>query len=114
MFKNQGGNDLAVLASWIVARKVINFEWQSKIWLPLFRFNLVDMTLQPGLSEVLGELTAIHDDWEIATWFSLPNPWLANCAPADTLAVAAQEVQNAAFNERYAAAGRPRQLERGN
>lgn len=105
MFKTHGLSDPATLAGWIIRRQVISFEWQGKIWLPLFQFNHVDMTRQPGLAEALSELVVVYDDWDIASWFSRPNPWLAECTPADSLAAAAPEVLNAARAERYVAAG---------
>ena len=101
MFNDHGASDFATLANWIIQRKVISFEWQAKIWLPLFQFNLIDMRLQPGLGEVLTELVVALDDWEVAIWFSQPNPWLAACTPADSLASVAPEVRNAARAERY-------------
>jgi len=71
----------------------------------MFQFNHVDMTRQPGLEDALSELVGACDDWEIAHWFSLPNPWLADCTPADALAAAAPEVLKAARAQRYVAVG---------
>lgn len=85
LFKRCSGSDVAVLASWIVKRKIICFEWQSIMWLPLFQFKLVDMTLRPGISQVVAELTAVHDQWQLAVWFAQPNPWLDERTPADML-----------------------------
>jgi hypothetical protein len=104
-WKSCGERRLSELANWIVKRKVISLEWQSIIWLPLFQFNRVDMTLVPGLEDSLSELVVVRDHWQIANWFSLPNHWLADCTPADMLATAASEVLNAARAERYVAAG---------
>lgn len=105
MFKVHGGPDASALADWIAQRKMISFEWQSKTWIPLFQFSHVSRTLQPGLSEVLAELIAVYNDWDVATWFSQPNRWLADCTPADALTAATREVLNAARVERYVAAG---------
>ena len=104
-FRPHGGTSVTALAQWIVRRQVISFEWQGKIWLPLFQFNHEDMARQPGLDAVLSELVLVYDNWEIAKWFSLPNPWLADNTPADTLASNAPEVLNAARAERFVAAG---------
>jgi hypothetical protein len=94
---------LIALADWIVKRKVISFEWESKIWLPRFQFNHVDMTLAPGLEDTLAELVVVYDNWQIANWFSLPNLWLADRTPADALAATAPEVLHAARAERHVA-----------
>lgn len=95
-FKRQGISDVSPLASWLVQRQVISVEWQSKIWLPLFQFSPVGMALRTGLSSVLAELVVRYDEWALANWFAQPNAWLADCAPADVLAVAAPQVLNAA------------------
>ena len=79
------GFDAGTLVSWITERQVIGFFWQSRTWLPLFQFNLLDMTRAPALGQVLAELTPVYDAWELANWFSQPNPWLADCVPAEAL-----------------------------
>ena len=79
------GLNTGTLARWIAEREVIGFFWQSRTWLPLFQFNLPDMTLAPALGQVLAELIPVYDPWELANWFSQPNPWLADCVPAEAL-----------------------------
>lgn len=95
-FKRQGVVDVSPLALWLVKRQVVSMEWQSKIWLPLFQFSPTGMGLRTGLSGVLAELVVRYDEWALADWFAQPNVWLADCAPADVLAVAAPQVLNAA------------------
>lgn len=104
-FQSYNVNDVSPLAAWVNRREVISFEWQSMLWLPLFQFNPVGLTLRAGLSSVLVELAGIYDDWDLANWFAQPNPWLADRAPADMLAVAAPQVLNAARAERFVEAG---------
>jgi len=99
------GTSTHTLAHWMVKRKVICFEWQSRMWLPLFQFNQRDMTLQEGLGDVLAELVVVLDDWAIANWFTRINPWLADATPADAWAASASEVLNAARSECYVVAG---------
>jgi hypothetical protein len=98
-------NDISPLAAWLFKRQILSFEWQSKLWIPMFQFNPAGVTLRAGLSAVLSELAAIYDDWEIANWFAEPNPWLAGCAPADVLAVAPTQVHHAARAARFVKAG---------
>ncbi|MBV5297413.1 MAG: hypothetical protein JZU64_04545 [Rhodoferax sp.] len=100
-FKLHGRTAVNNLADWILKRHVISLEWADKIWLPWCQFNPDTMTLLPGLSEALSELVTVYDDWEVAHWFSQPNPWLADGSPADRLALAAPEVLNAARAERF-------------
>lgn len=103
-FKRQGQYDLSPLAGWLVRREVISIEWQANLWLPLFQFQPTAMALRPGLSPVLAELVVVYNDWDVATWFTLPNPWLANAAPADALAAGAAQVLDAARAERFSQA----------
>lgn len=105
MCQSYGETSIPTLAHWITTRQVISFEWQGKVWLPLFQFKLPGITPQPGLGDALSELVVTHDDWDTANWFSLPNPWLADDTPADRLASAAAEVLNAARAERYVTTG---------
>jgi len=104
-FQMHGFNNVSPLAGWINKREVISFEWQSRLWMPLFQFNPMGLTLRAGLSDVLAELPEAYDEWEVANWFAQPNPWLAACAPADMLAVAAAQVRNAARAEHFLEAG---------
>ena len=104
-FRPHGWTAVNHLADWIIKRKVISLEWANKIWLPLFQFSPDTMARLPGLSEVLAELVTAYDDWDIAHWFSQPNPWLADCLPADRLATGAPEVLDAARAARFGVAG---------
>jgi hypothetical protein len=105
LFKRHCGSDLATLARWIVKRKVVGFEWQSDLWLPLFQFNRIDMTPQPGLDPVLAELTSVYDAWELANWFAQANAWLADHTPAETLVLDPTAVLHAARADRFIVAG---------
>ncbi len=104
-FRMYDSNDVSPLAGWINNRQVISFEWQAKRWLPLFQFNPVGLSLRAGLKDVLTELLGVSDDWEVAAWFARPNPWLAERAPADMLAVAVPQVLSAARAERFVVIG---------
>jgi len=103
--KPHSGTPVHTLAGWICHRKVVSFEWLSRIWLPVFQFNRADMSRQSGLDEVLAELVMIFDHWELAQWFATPNPWLGDHTPADMLASAAPDVLQAARAERFALCG---------
>ncbi len=107
MFGLHARSNVATLARWIGQRNVISFDWNSKIWLPLFQFNRCNVTLQPqpGLSQVLSELGAVFDSWEIAHWFAQPNAWISDRTPADTLKRDVSTVLHAARADRFIAAG---------
>ncbi len=105
MFKRCGSPGVAALTHWIVSRELICFEWQAQSWLPLFQFTRPDLTPDPRLRPVFAELTEMYDHWGLAAWFSLPNPWLAQRAPVDTLHCDHRAVLDAARAERFALSG---------
>lgn len=69
LFKSRHGTDPATLARWIVRRSAISFDWQSKVWIPLFQFNRADMTIQPPIIPILNALNPVFSPWELASWF---------------------------------------------
>ncbi len=103
-FQRYGDQPISVLGGWLIKRHAIAFEWHSKLWMPLFQFNPSDMTLRAGLAEILAEFVVVFNDWDLASWFTKPNPWLADRLPADALALAAPQVLWAARAERSAVA----------
>ena len=105
MFKRAGGPDVSALARWVVSRELICFEWQAQTWLPVFQFNRRDLSPDRRLGPVFGELAQIYDHWDVATWFSLPNPWLAQRVPVDTVRRDHGAVLEAARAERFALSG---------
>ena len=105
MFLARGESDITALAQWILQRRVISVEWQSRIWLPLFQFNRLSMAPQPGLSQVLAQLIPDHDGWALANWFAQPNAWLGNRTPAVMLGLDPAAVLNASRAARLIANG---------
>ena len=97
------GLNADTLSNWIAEREVIGFEWESRTWLPIFQFNLFDMTLPPALGQVLAELIPVYDPWELASWFAQPNSWLADRVPADALEHDPSAVLQAARADRFIA-----------
>lgn len=86
MFERLNVADVGTLAGWIVNRKVICFEWQARMWLPLFQFDRADMSPQAGLRDVLQVLTPDYEPWQLAQWFARPNARLAGQSPCDAMA----------------------------
>lgn len=103
LFKSHHGTDTATLARWIVKRSAISFDWQSKVWIPLFQFDRDDMSLQPQITPILSALNPLFSPWELALWFAQPNQWLDHCTPADMLSVDAHAVLSAACSDRFIA-----------
>lgn len=99
-----GSNGIEVdpntIAASISRREVICFEWQEHAWLPLFQFDVRDMTPLPQLKAIMSELTTVLDPWGQALWFSKPNPWLCDRAPADAMLTEFNAVYHAAQADR--------------
>jgi hypothetical protein len=72
----------STVARWIVRREVVAFPWGDHMILPLFQFDLPQVTLRPEVAAVVEELSGAFDEWEMAAWFSLPNCLLGEEAPA--------------------------------
>jgi hypothetical protein len=99
----RGRPDIETLSTNLGRKEIICFEWQSHAWLPLFQFNISDMRLCSQVQPVISELSCIYDPWELAFWFSQPNAWLANRAPADALLSDPATVLQAARADRFVA-----------
>jgi hypothetical protein len=112
-----GGDDLArrlrrhsdqpisTLARWIVERRAVSLAWQAQTMLPVFQFDMSDMTLRPAVIAAVDELKDVFDDWDLALWFARPNAWLFDCAPVDVIAVDGPAVVDAARADRFIAHG---------
>lgn len=101
MCRSRDGADAATLAQWIVRRQIISFDWQSKVWVPLFQFDRTTMALQPGLNSILAVLNPIHGPLEMAAWFAQPSRWLMDQAPADMFGTDPHAVLKAACTVRF-------------
>ncbi len=93
------------LARLIATRKVFSFEWRNTYWVPMFQFDLSDLSIRPGPQQVMAELNAEFDDWRLAMWFTHPNAWLHDHKPVDLLHTELQSVIEAARADRFIAAG---------
>lgn len=97
--------DSVSLARLIVSGEVFGFEWQRLFWVPMFQFELRDLSLKPGPRRVLAELACEFDGWTLAIWFSQPNCWLNERRPVDVLDSNLPAVLGAARADRFIAAG---------
>lgn len=101
MYKSHHGNDVATLARWIVKREVVSFDWQSKVWVPLFQFDRSHMSILPSMNAVLSVLNPVFGHWEMALWFAQPNSSLLGRTPAEALDSDPHGVLNAACSDRF-------------
>ena len=96
---------ISMLARWIVERRVVSFAWHGAYLLPMFQFDRADMTVRHLVSAVLDEFDGTFDDWDLATWFALPNAWLGDDAPVEVLLLDPYAVLQAARADRFIARG---------
>jgi hypothetical protein len=96
---------LSTLARWIVGRTIVHVEWQGNTLIPMFQFDLAEMSVRATTARVLSELVAVFDDWDIALWFAQPNSWLRDRAPVDALESHPLDVVHAARADRFVARG---------
>ena len=97
--------DFISLARLIASDKVFSFRWHDQSWVPMFQFELRDLSVKPGPSRVLAELQPVFDDWGLAAWFLEPNSWLHTKRPLDLLDSDLAGVLEAARADRFIAAG---------
>ncbi|MFI5179557.1 MAG: hypothetical protein ACHQO8_13385 [Vicinamibacterales bacterium] len=105
MMRRRTSQPISMLARWIVERRVVNFGRQGEYLLPMFQFDQADMGVRRSVSAVLDEIDGTFDDWDLASWFALPNAWLGDAAPVDVLPRDPHAVLQAARADRFIARG---------
>ena len=97
--------DFEGLARMLASSEVFGFEWLSTLWIPMFQFELRDLSIKPGAQLVMAELGTSFDGWARAAWFALPNSWLNDRRPVDLMATELHEVLGVARIDRFIATG---------
>lgn len=105
LMQDRRSGDLASLARLIVSGEIFTFEWHDTFWIPMFQFELYDLTVKQGPRKVLAELVGVFDGWALAAWFAQPNSWLKGCRPVDLLESNLSAVFAAARADRFVARG---------
>ena len=86
------------------AGEVFGFEHARTFWIPMFQFELRDLSVRPELRKMLAELRSVFDGWAIAVWFAQPNAWLQGRRPVDPVLPEFPAVLEAARTDRFIAA----------
>lgn len=105
LLEDRHSGDFVTLARFIAAGEVFGFEWRAMFWVPMFQFELRDLTLKYGARSVLSELSPVFDGWRLSVWFAEPNSWLADRIPVDLLDHDLRAVRDAARADRFVATG---------
>jgi hypothetical protein len=101
---HQRGNYTS-LARLIATGKVFSFEWRETHWVPMFQFDMMDLSIKPGPAQVVAELRDALDGWSMARWFAEPNAGLDGARPVDSIDARLQDVLNAARADRWVVTG---------
>ena len=105
LLEDHGLGDFIGLARLIAAGEVFGFEWRNTLWIPMFQFELRDLSVKPAGAQVLKELGTGFEGWSCAAWFARPNSWLNDRAPVDLIATHLPDVLEVARMDRFIAAG---------
>lgn len=106
LLEDHGLGDFVGLARLIASNEVFGFKWRDTLWIPMFQFDLRDLSIKPATQLVLMQLGARFDGWARAAWFAHPNSWLNDRRPVDRLDSHLADVLRAAGIARLIAAGR--------
>jgi hypothetical protein len=76
--------DFVSLARLIVSDDIFGFEWRHSYWVPMFQFDLSDLSTRIGPQQVRAAL-GLDEGWRTAVWFARPNRWLMGQRPVDLI-----------------------------
>lgn len=105
LLEDHGLGDFIGLARLIATDEVFGFEWRRTLWIPMFQFDLHDLSARPSARKVLAELGDGFDGWARAAWFAQPNSWLQLRKPVDLMDSELQDVLSAARADRFISVG---------
>lgn len=97
--------DFISLARFIAQHEIFAFQWRDSFWIPMFQFDLKDLSIREGPHRVLAELESVFDGWALAMWFAQRNWWLHEHRPVDLLESDLDSVLQAARADRFIANG---------
>lgn len=105
LLEDQQPHDFVGLGRLISAGELFGFEWQRDFWIPMFQFDLRDLSVKPGAQHVQAELVEELGGWMVAAWFVRGSAWLGNRRPVDLLDSQFAEVLGAARTDRFLLVG---------
>lgn len=92
------------LAGLIASGDVFGFEWRGALWIPMFQFDLTNLSIRRAPQRARAELPVAFDGWAQAAWFARRNVWLYDRRPADLADAELAALQDAARADRFMAA----------
>ena len=97
--------DCANLGRCIASGEVFGFERRGCTWIPMFQFELLDLSTRSVLVPVVWAFGRVLDGWALALWFTRPNDLLNKLRPVDVLDSNRFGVLNAARADRLNVTG---------
>jgi hypothetical protein len=82
---------------------VFGFDWRGALWVPMFQFELADLSVRLHPLQVRAELEPRFDAWQVAVWFARRNPSLGSLRPVDLVNAQLPWVLSAARIDRQSA-----------
>jgi hypothetical protein len=64
---------------------LFGFPWHNSFWIPLFQFDMPNLSIETKTKLVTSSLGYGLDGWALASWFVEPNPWLGSDCPIQCL-----------------------------
>jgi hypothetical protein len=95
--------DFVSLAKLIASNAVFGFPWRATLWIPMFQFDLRDLSMKEGPRQVLQELGCDFDGWARAVWFVMRHARLGGRRPVDLLKADLSDVLDVARADRFSA-----------
>lgn len=91
------------LADLLRIDEVFGLVCDGVLWIPMFQFDMNDLSVRPAVGQVIRELASFLDGVRTACWFTRPNAVLADRRPVDVLRDDGAAVLRAARLERFLA-----------
>ena len=103
LLRKHATQPISQVARWIVERRIVTFCEGGRLLVPLFQFDLAQVSLRPAMPRVIALLSDTFDEFELATWFAEPNERLHGVAPAECISVDERSVVRVARADRLMA-----------
>lgn len=92
--------DAVSLAKLIHSGHVFGLEWRGSRWIPMFQFDIDDLSVKSSAQHVRAAPPSLWAGWRLASWFAEPNVALDLQRPVDLLESSLPAVLAAALTQR--------------
>jgi hypothetical protein len=85
LLQHHQAGDTVSLAKLINGEQVFGFPWRTSLWIPMFQFDVDDLSLRTGVQRVRAKLPPLWSAWTLASWFAAPNECLHGRSAVDMI-----------------------------